>query len=230
MESPALDSRWKVLYRVAAVAALVSELTILLGLVTYFIWPYAPGNQSTESIFLLLQTNILGGLISLDLFLLLSNLFGVMLFLGLYASLRSVNESYALIALVMGLIAIILLVPARPIIELLSLSRLYVSATTEAARSQYLAAGDALLALFDGMGWFMNTLLGALSLLTSSLLMLRSRLFTKSTAYVGIVTNLAVCGFFIPVLGKLLLFLSLPGYIIWYFQLARKFFQMARSA
>jgi hypothetical protein len=230
MEASVFDPRWKDLYKVAAIAAIVSEAAILLGLVTYFIWPYAPGNQSTESIFLLLQKNTLGGLISLDLFLLLSNLFGVMLFLGLYVSLKSVNESYALIALVVGLIAIILLVPARPIIELFSLSKLYAGATTEAARSQYLAAGESLLVLFDGIGWFMNTLLGALSLLVSSILMLRSKVFTKSTAYVGIVTNLAVCGFFIPGLGTLLLFLSLPGYMIWYFLLARRFIQMSRNA
>jgi hypothetical protein len=38
-----------------------------------------------------------------------------------------------------------------------------------------------------------------------------------------------VCGFWIPVLGKLLLFVSLPGYMLWYVLLARRFFQMGRS-
>ena len=60
------------------------------------------------------------------------------------------NESYALLALVLGLIAAVLIVPARPISELFSLSELYAAATTDAARSQYLAAGEAILALFDG--------------------------------------------------------------------------------
>jgi len=55
-----------------------------------------------------------------------------------------------------------------------------------------------LLALFDGTRWFMNTLLGALSLLASSLLMLPSQTYSKATAYTGISTNLLVCGFFIP--------------------------------
>ena len=75
----------------------------------------------------------------------------------------------------------------------------------------------------------MNTLLGALSLLTSSLLMLRSKLYSRATAYVGIVTNLVVCGFVIPGLSFLMLFLSLPGYLIWYFLLVRRFFQMGRG-
>jgi len=103
-----------------------------------------------------------------------------------------------------------------------------VTATTDAEKSQYLAAGTGLLAQFDGIGWFMNTLLGAPSLLISSVLMLRSKLYSRATAYVGIVTNLVVCGFVIPPLTLLMLFLSLPGYLIWYFLLAQRFFQLGR--
>lgn len=230
MNTAMVDSRWKDLYRIAGIAAIISELVILLGFVTYFIWPYAPGNKSTESIFLLLQSNPLGGLISLDLFLFIGNLFSVMLFLALYVSLKPVNESYALIALVIGLIGVVLLIPARPLFELYSLSGLYASATTAAAKSQSLAAGETLLALFSGTNWFMNTLLGALSLLISSLLMLRSKIFSHATAYVGIFTSAVTCGFFIPGIGIFLLFLSLPGMMIWYFMLAKRFFQLARGA
>jgi hypothetical protein len=225
-----VDPRWKDLYKLAGVAAIVSEIVIVLGVVTYFIWPYAPGRETTETIFLNLQSNTLGALISLDLFLLLGNLFSILLFLALYVSLKQVNESYALVALALGLIGVVLIIPARPLIELYSLSGLYVGATTEAVKSQYLAAGDALLALFDGIGWFLNTLLGGLSLLISSLLMLRGNIFSKATAYVGIVSNVAVCAFFIPVVGVFLLFLSLLGYVIWYFQLASRLFQLGRSA
>jgi hypothetical protein len=221
--------RWKELYRLAGIAAIISELVILLGIVTYFIWPYAPGSNSTESIFVLLQNNPFGGLVSLDLFLVLGNLFSIMTFLALYVSLRSVNESYALVALVVGLVGVVLLFPSRPILELFALSRQYSTATTDTARSQLVAAGDALLSQFDGTGWFLNTLLGALSLLTSSLLMLRSSVYSKATAYSGLITNIVVCGFFIPVLGKFLLFLSLPGYMIWYFLLAKAFFRMSQS-
>lgn len=226
MNIEAANPRWKELYRIGAMAAIVSELVLFIGMAAYFIYPYAPGNKSTESIFLLLQKDKLGGLISLDFHLVLGNLFGIILFLALYVSLKEVNGSYALIALVLGLIADVLIIPARPIAELFSLSGLYASATTEAAKSQYLAAGEALLLLFNGTGWFLNTLLGGFSLLMSSLLMLRSNIFSRSTAYVGIVTNAAVCLFFIPGLGTFFLFLSLPGYMIWYFQLARRFLKM----
>jgi hypothetical protein len=223
------ELRWKDLYRIAGIAAIISEVVILLGIVTYFIWPFTPGKESTESIFLFLQRDRLGGLISLDLFLFVGNLFSITLFLALYVSLKQINESYALIALAVGLIGVVLLIPSRPISELFTLSQSYANAPTEAAKSQYLAAGEALLALFNGTNWFMNTLLGGISLLISSLQMLRSKLYSKSTAYVGIFTNAVVCGFFIPVVGTFLLFLSLPGYLIWYFLLARKFFQMSHG-
>jgi hypothetical protein len=48
---------WRELFKIAGIAAVVSELMLVLGFVTYFFWPYAPGNKSTEEIFLLLQNN-----------------------------------------------------------------------------------------------------------------------------------------------------------------------------
>jgi len=229
MNSESNDLRWKDLYRLAGIAAILSLLVIILGIITYFIWPYAPGKESTESILLFLQKDWLGGLISLDLFLFVGNLFSLALFLALYVSLREVNDSYALIALALGLISVVLLIPARPIVELFTLSRAYSTAGSEAARSQLAAAAGTLLTLFSGTSWFMNTLLGAISLLISSLLMLRSPRYSRAAAWAGIVTNAIVLGFFLPVAGTLLLFLSLPGYLVWYTLLARRFFQMSRN-
>jgi hypothetical protein len=66
---------------------------IIARFVTYFIWPYAPGNETTEAILLNLQNNTLGTLISLDLFLFIGNLFSILLFLpSTFRSGRSVNR------------------------------------------------------------------------------------------------------------------------------------------
>jgi hypothetical protein len=226
-----IELRWKDLFKVAGIACIVSELIILFGIVAYFIWPYMPGYTSTEQIFSFIQADPLGGLMALDFFLLIGNLGSILIFLALYISLKRVNESYALIALVLGLIAMILIVPARPIAEMFSLSHAFSSAVTETARSQALAAGDALHALFNGTGWLVNTVFGGISLLISSILMLKSKVFGKATAWVGLLTNVAVLFFFIPAgVGTLLLFLSLPGYMAWYVQLALKFFRLGRVA
>jgi hypothetical protein len=228
MEAISIDPRWKDLYKMAGIAAIVSEAVILLGIVSYFIWPYAPGIKSTESILQLLNSNPFGGLVSLDLFLFAGNLFSILLYLALYITLEQVNKSYALVALAVGLVAVILLIPSRPLVEMLNLSQQYANATSAAAKAQYLATGDTLLAAFNGTGWFMSTLLGGISLLVSSILMLRSGIYSKATALVGIITNAVVCGFFIPGLGTFLLFLSLPGYLTWYFLLAKRFFLLGK--
>jgi hypothetical protein len=110
------------------------------------------------------------------------------------------------------------------------LSDLYAAATADAARSQYLAAGEAVLAFFDGTAFLVNTSFGGLSPLFSSLLMMRGRTFSKAAAYAGIVTNGAVCLSFLPVISTILLFLSLPGYLIWNVQVARTLFGLTRRA
>ena len=229
-ETETADLRWQDLYRIGGIVAIVMNILILVVVVAIIVWPILPGSAPTEDIFTTVEGDWLGGFMALDAMLLVTNIVGVLLFLALYAALKRVNESYALIALVIGLFAAVLVVPARPVSELLYLSEAYAMATTELARSQYLAAGEALLSYFHGTAWAVNTFLGGLSLLISSLLMLRSTFFSKSTAYVGIVTNLAVCAFFLPVIGIILLFLSVPGYFVWHILLARNFFQLAQEA
>jgi hypothetical protein len=227
----AAEARWKELYTIGGITCILSIVIIALGVIAYFIWPYLPGYTTTEQIFSVIQENALAGMISLDFFLVIGNLFTILLILAMYVSLKRVNEAYALIALVLGLIGLTLIIPARPIVEMFTLSDLYAHAASEAARSQYLAAGEALLTLFDGTSFATNTVFGAVSLLISSLLMLRGTVFGKAAAWVGIITNVAVLGFWIPgSAGMLLLFLSLPGYIIWYIQIAPKFFQLGRAA
>ncbi len=221
------NQEWKDLYRLSVWAAIVSELILLLALATFFIWPYAPGSSTTETIFALLQSNPLGGAISLDLFLLVGNLVTLPLFVVLYVSLKPINPSYALMALVTGIVAVVLIVPARPILEMFALSGRY-AAADPVSQGRILAAGDALLAAFNGTSWAGNTFLGGLSLLVSSVLMLRSNVYGRLTAVVGIATNVAVCSFFLPVIGVVLLFLTVPGYMLWYALLARSLFRASR--
>ena len=57
MDAPTVDPRWKDLYKLAGIAAIVSEFVILLGLVTFFIWPYAPGSKTTEEILRLTKSS-----------------------------------------------------------------------------------------------------------------------------------------------------------------------------
>jgi hypothetical protein len=90
MSIEAKNPRWAELYKIGAIAAIISEVVLAVGLIAYFIYPFLPGTASTESIFLLLQKDTLGGLISLDFHLVLGNLFGILLFIALYIALKPV--------------------------------------------------------------------------------------------------------------------------------------------
>jgi hypothetical protein len=215
------DGRWQGLYKIAAVAALLSVVIIPLSVVTFFIWPLWP-----DDILAVIQEDWLAGLMGLDFSYLLSNVFAIPFFLVLYVTLREADEGWGLIALALGLLGLVCLVPARPIPEMFALSDQYAAATTDAERAIYQAAGEAMLTHFDGMAYHAHYILGSASLLISSFLMLRSDTFSKATAYVGIVTNIVVFGFYVPQVGVYISLLSVMGYLIWYILITRRLFRL----
>jgi hypothetical protein len=215
------DRRWRSLYRIGAVAAVISVVVIPLSIAAFFAWPLWPDN-----ILAVIQQDWLAGLMGLDFMYLFSNVFAIPFFLVLYVTLKEVDEGWALIALVLGLIGLACLVLARPIPEMFALSDRYAAATTDAERATYLVAGESMLTHFHGMAYHAHYILGSASLLISSILMLRSTTFSKATAYVGIVTNIVVFGLYVPEVGVWISMLSVVGYLIWYILIARKLFQL----
>lgn len=223
------NERWKDLYRIGGLASLLVAASIAFAVLAYFIWPYTPGVVTTENILVTLQTDRIGGLIALDVLTVPIVLLNVLPLLALYAALKRINESYALIALALGLIAVPMLLAARPVTEMVMLSEKYAAATTLAARSQYLAAGDALLEHFSGTAWLVESCCLIVSGLISALLMLRSPIFGKTTAYVGIATSLFGLGFVIPVIGPLLFFVNTILSVILSILIARGLFRLGRQ-
>ena len=220
------DPHWKDLYRIGGIASILIAAGVIFAIVAFFIWPFRPGTSSTADILTALQADRLGGLMSLDLPMLVITSMSWLPLLALYIALKRTNESYALIALVLGLIAIVVLIPTRPLAELVSLSESYARAPSATAQSQYLAAGEALHALFNGTSWMVYTISLNISTLIFSLLMLRSRLFSPITAYIGLVTAIGGLAIFIPVIGIPLSLLATFGGVIWSILLARTFFRL----
>jgi uncharacterized membrane protein YczE len=83
-----------------------------------------------------------------------------------------------------------------------------------------------MLSHFHGIAYHAHYILGSVSLLISSFLMLRSDTFRKATAYVGIVTNIVVFGLYVPEIGVWLSMLSVVGYLVWYILIARRLIQL----
>jgi uncharacterized membrane protein len=103
---------------------LVSFL-VVVAIVAYFIWPYTATEESSMQIFQLLNEDLLGGLISLDMIMLIIMLINILPILAIYVSIRRANQSYALIAVVLQLIGVAAVIAARPLVEMSVLSEAY---------------------------------------------------------------------------------------------------------
>ncbi len=186
IDSETADSRWKGLYKVGGVAALTMLVLIPIQIIIFIAWP-PPG--TVEGYFTLFQDNWLLGLLNLDLLYMLTNALMVLIYLALYAALRRTSESSMAIALVVGLVGIAAYFASNTAFEMLSLSNQYAAATTDAQRTIFMAAGQAVLAIYTGTAFDVYYVLSAVALLIFSAVMLRSSIFSKLTAYMGILAG-----------------------------------------
>lgn len=228
------DPQWKDLYTIGGVCGVFMTVLTIIAIGMYFVWPYKPGISSALDIFSTIRNNKFVGLMSLDIFMVIITIITIPFFLALYVALKKVNKSYALIALVFGLISCIVIIPARPIAEMFYLSNQYFAATTDVAKNQYLAAGEALSSLFNGTAWIIYFLTFGVDLIISSFLMLRTKMFSKTTAYMGIFLNIGLLSIFagIPSFTQIATLLNLVTTIvgaIWNILVARTLFQLAKQ-
>ncbi len=223
------DSHWRMLYKIGGIAVLISIALIPISIIAYFIRPFPDATVSAQEIFAQIQADWFGGLVSLDLLYLLGNLVAIPFFLVLYVTLKPVDESLSLVALVLGLIGLVALIIARPIWEMAVLSDQYAAATTESQRMIYLAAGEAVLSHFHGTAFNVHYFLGSASLLLSSVLMLRSDIYSKATAYLGIAANTLVFGLYVPVIGVYISILSVVVLVAWYIPIAVRLLRLAKA-
>ena len=97
------DPGWKDMYRVGAISSIALLVSITFAIAAFFIWPYKLGGAPVQEIFALLHNDRLAGLMSLELQMLLVQPVMVLTSFALYAALKQVNESFALIALALGI-------------------------------------------------------------------------------------------------------------------------------
>ncbi len=218
------ESAWPWLYKLGSLAAIFSALIIPISIIAYIAWPPA---ETVIGHFEQFQNNWIVGLLGMDLLYLLANVILIPTWLALYVALRRANESLMAAALTLGLIGTVALIAARPIVEMLALSQQYAAATTEAQQAIYLAAGEALLAIYHGTSFNIHYLLGTIALLIISFMMLNSQTFSKGTAYIGIAANIITLGYYLPIIGIYVSIFSVLFYWIWYLLIARRLWQLS---
>jgi hypothetical protein len=218
---------WQTLQRVGGMAALAVLVLIPIQMIVFFVWPPP---SSVIGWFTLFQDNALVGLLNMDLLLIVDYLLLVGVFSALWASLRRANESLMAIALIVQLVATATYFASTVAFEMLTLSNQYTSATTDVERSIFLAAGQAMLATWQGTAFDVSYILSALAILTVSAVMLRSHhLFSKTTGYAGLSAGVLTL---IPptagTIGVVLSLVSLVPMVIWLALIARRLFAQGR--
>jgi hypothetical protein len=226
------DPAWTSLYRLGGVAPLVaaafymSQFLIVFSDETY---PTTPAGW-----FDLFQRSKLLGLFflnALDIFSVA--LLGVM-FLALYVALRQTNQAYMAIAAFCAFLGIAVFISARAdvVTATLSLSEQYADATTEAQRSQILAAGWATHSITRATPETIGFLFMAVAGLIMSIVILQGEIFSQATAYVGILASIVTFANNIslvvaPSLAAILMPLNGLLWLVWWLLASRGLLRLA---
>ncbi len=227
-----IASSWKRLCRIGGWAALIVGVVYTIEIVVVAFTGLPPA--TAIGYFTLLQNNRLLGLFDLFLLDIAATAFQVPVFLALYVVLRRSDESYMAVATILAYLGIAEYFATNQALSMLSLSDQYAATTTDAQRSLLLLLGQHMLPINTSTGSFIAYTFVAVAGLIISVVMLRKGVFSRLTAYVGIVGNVLELGppeQFVPwksyysadavaiAVGGVLL-------VIWYFLIARKLYQL----
>jgi uncharacterized membrane protein len=229
-------SSWSNLYLLGGAAALGIVLTALIEILITFL----PGGYTTSETvidwFRLLQDNWFLGLRNLGLLNIVMVAFGIPLYLALYAAHRKVNQTFAVLAMILSFIGVAVFYGTNRAFSMLELSTRYAAATTEAQRTILEAAGQAMLAVGQSHkpGTFLAFFLSEIAGILMAMVMLRGKVFSRATAYAGIIGFgllfvYEILSSFAPSVHDAILILAMVGGLasmIWYILIARRLFQL----
>lgn len=223
------------LYRLGGAAA---WMVALLTAAEVAAFAFFPQPSTIRGWFDLLQTNPVVGLLDFWGLEVLMYLMFVPAFLALYVALKEVDRSGMAVALTLALLGIGVFFATSNPFSMLSLSRQFALAATDARRTALLGAGEALLASTGqrAVGGF-NTglfLVSASGLIVSSV-MRRAPSFRTRTAYVGLLAfGLSLADYVRQALTSsalIALLVILPGallLVLWFVLVGRRLWELGR--
>jgi len=222
------DVAWKPLYRIAAVVALLSVAFIVVAGIMFAVNPIP---TTMVGWFDLFDQSWLRGLVAADLMMLASYVLLGVIYVALYGALRRVNQPFMALATALAFVGMVAYIAANPAFSMLSLSHQYAAATTDAERTALLGAGQAIIANWTGTAFNVAYFIGAVFAIIVSLVMLRSKVFSKATGYAGLAMGaLTLVPASAGTVGIVFSLLALVPTMLWYILIARRFFQLGGAA
>jgi hypothetical protein len=221
------DVSWRALYRNGGVAAAVIALLIPVQGAVFAMWPPP---ATVIGWFTLFQKQPWVGLLDMDLLLAVDDALLLVVFLALWAALEKAGRSLMALALLLQSVSVATYFASTAAFEMLALSKLYAVASHDSDRSVILAAGQAMLVSWQGTAFNVSYLLGAAALLCVSVVMLRSTVFSRATAYLCLVAGLLMTvPPTAPTIGIAISLLSLIPTIPWLVLIAVRFHQLSQA-
>ncbi len=222
------ELNWDKLYKVGGIAAIVIVLIIPIQLLVFTVFPPP---ETTIGFFELFRDNWIIGLLSLDFLYYLNNGLLILVYLGLFASLRKADFSNMLIAVTTGFIGIAVYYASSVGFEMLSISKQYYSTASIESKQQLLAVGHGLIARYKGTAFDVYYVFNAIALLLISLTMYKSKDFGKSSATWGLIAAIFML---IPstagTIGLIFSLISLLPWIVFSVLIGKRLIQMAKNA
>ena len=219
------DVRWKSLFKVGGIAALAMALFIPIQLTVFVLWPPP---ATVAGWFALFQNSRIIGLLDMDLLLIVDQIFMILIFLALYFALRRASPSAMAIAVVLGIGGAVAYFASTSAFEMLSLSGKYAAAATDAEKSVILAAGEVMLANWQGTAFNVSYVMAGVALLIIAIVMVRSKIFGKVAAYTAVI--LGVMALLPPTAGTVGMIFSLGSLLpleIWAILVGLRFLRMS---
>lgn len=231
------DSKWKDLYKIGGITAIIAAVLLLIEIIVFTIWPQ-PTTVNEYQILFLYQHHQIIGLFYMNVLQVVSYILFVPTFLAIYIALKRFNESYMAIAIILAIIGIAIFLANNNAFPAFCLSNLYDAGDliqkSDISWAMYNTLANTSQPALGGfnMGFLLVTFAG----LIYSYVMLGSNIFSKKIAFLGILTfAIALTDYFRVILKPMepiLLLITTTStilLIIWLIVIGRRLLQLRKT-
>lgn len=184
---PADSYNWQKLYKIGGFSAILIVLLIPIQIIVFVLYP--PPTSAVD-FFDLFNRNWLLGLLSLDLLYIVNNTLIMLVYLGLFAVLRTADFSLMILSITIGFVGVSAYFSSNTCFEMLSLSNQFQNTDSVEVKQQLLASGNSMLAVYRGTAFDVYYVLNAIALLIISKVMFSDGAFSRSTALWGLISGI----------------------------------------
>ncbi len=178
--------RWRGLFKSSGIIAQIIAVLLLGEIVVFAVLPSIGAPAQLLSDF---QENWLFGLLRFDLLGMISYVLFIPVILSFYFTLHRSNESFSIISAVLFIVGISIFFSSNTGFSVFSLSTQYGATSSIAEKTLIEAACQSMITLFKVNAFILSYIVVSASWIMISIPMLKSRHFSKSTSWAGIVAG-----------------------------------------